>query len=196
MLQFNINPKLIKSALTACPKNDVRAYLNGVFIDIANRAVVATNGHWLVVHTVTNSTDKNMLISDTEGVENFIIPADVIKKALTASVCQRESVTLTYNPTDGTGVLHDTQFTAIDGKYPDWERVIPADKMTPSPVRQMISFVILKGVYDCLKATGYNKDVGFYPDFLNGNANEPMLQTLNSIDGIETKIVIMPMKVA
>ena len=126
---------VLRATLTHAPSKDVRYYLNGVFIDTARGKVVATDG-------------SRMIVVDAETVRHasippFIIPDDAIRAMLSAykgatwaTSCTPVDITVTMAdvPSGGVRVVTGTlatptgtvNFTAIDGKYPDYTRVIPA----------------------------------------------------------------------
>lgn len=97
---------------------DVRYYLNGVLVEVrkGQGVLVATDGSVLGAHAFPVDADE----PDAE----FIIPLDAIKalkaRGSTSVEILRDGMTLTIRTPDG-----DTQATAIDGKFPDWRRVMP-----------------------------------------------------------------------
>jgi DNA polymerase-3 subunit beta len=126
MNSFEINQKDLKAVSHAMATNDIRYYLNGVFIEHngAETRIVATDGHRM-----------HMVIQENEGqvvapVE-FIIPADMVKKCITAKAPRQDKspkIFITYDNGKISARLPDgseiVQF-ATDGKFPDYRRIIP-----------------------------------------------------------------------
>lgn len=126
MNSFEINQKDLRAVSHAMATNDIRYYLNGVFIEHngAETRLVTTDGHRM-----------HMVIQENEGqvvapVE-FIIPADMVKKCITAKASRQDKspkIVITYDNGKISARLPDgseiVQF-ATDGKFPDYRRIIP-----------------------------------------------------------------------
>lgn len=97
----------LKAALIPASTEKVRYYLMGVYMDPAGFAV-ATDGHRAFVAR----------IEPFDG-EGYIIPADAVKRALTGYKDAEIEVTR-----ERVGAV---QYVPVDGTYPDWRRIIPAD---------------------------------------------------------------------
>jgi DNA polymerase III sliding clamp (beta) subunit (PCNA family) len=105
-------------------KNDIRRYLNGVYVDFQRDKTiyVATNGVVLgkYVETVEN-----------EHVFSAIIPADIVKQ-LKPKPGTAKWGDLTLNPETkaariiNPGAGQDFGFIPLDGKFPDVSKVIPS----------------------------------------------------------------------
>ncbi|MCZ7466432.1 DNA polymerase III subunit beta [Rhizobium rhizogenes] len=109
-------------ALPAVSTDETRYYLNGVCL--SGHDVVATNGHALAVHY--KALD--------EVVNNAIIPRSLA--AVIAKLPPFASVSLYHHGDpnfpgcigfDGSGITITAKL--IDGTYPDWRRVVPADDL-------------------------------------------------------------------
>ena len=114
MFSFTINTKAIASVVPCCAKNDIRYFLNGVFVEIIKKEVrfVGTNGRVLAVHrqSIDEEIDKC----------SFIIPLEVVEMALKL---KRESMLLEFN---GVGsFLCGIRFDPVEGLFPDYRRVMP-----------------------------------------------------------------------
>lgn len=141
MHAFQFPASKVKAALIFAASQDVRYYLNGVlFTKAPNGAgmlAVATDGHRLAA--VSHEQDVSAIPDDFQ----VIIPRDELDKAaknpckagrLEIDMAIRVEQTRT---TDSTGVEHASPVTveirsavtvscpAVDGKYPDWQRVMP-----------------------------------------------------------------------
>lgn len=106
----------------AMANQDIRYYINGVCFDFAAGAIVATNGEHL--HLVKNAFAP-------VAKDQAIIPHDTIKligaKSITAMSFSAEHCRLDHPGGYILGKL-------IDGKYPDWPRVVPKESDRPHAV--------------------------------------------------------------
>jgi DNA polymerase-3 subunit beta len=116
---------------------DIRYYLSGVWFDCAAGRIAATDGHRL---HVAGMIDCNK----TKG--EFIVPSATIRQALSVA-CKGSDIVVEYDAGEGIeekdGITNARRFTSvritfshdgtvirskiINGKYPDIDRVIPAD---------------------------------------------------------------------
>lgn len=121
---YTIDSNTLKAALTHAAKNDVRFYLNGVCMDLDAGRIVASDGHRLFVAFGPKDPGKGQVI----------LPRDLV-----ASVCKlagkrgmQVTVTLAGSGSEATATLAlptGASFgeTLIDGRFPDWQRVMPAE---------------------------------------------------------------------
>ena len=124
-MQNAVDIEVIRALLPLAADNDIRHYLNGVYIDFqATRTIyVATQGHMLGIYTDTTAIN--------EDVHNTVIPRDVVK-ALKPKHAKLRMGTLHVNPdTREARILNpansqDLGFRPIDGEFPDYQRVVPA----------------------------------------------------------------------
>ena len=124
-MQNAVDIEVIRALLPLAADKDARWYMNGVYVEFqATRTVyVATNGHMLGIYTDDTVTN--------EDVHNVIIPRDVVK-ALKPKHALRMG-TLHVNPdTREARILNpangqDFGFNPIEGQYPDYQRLIPAE---------------------------------------------------------------------
>ena len=116
MIQFTVTTEKLKSALNCAPKNDARFYLNGVHIE-------ATPEHCYIV-----STDGSCMylchdlgaVLPSEPV-SLILPRDKVEMIVKIKV---KHTTLTIHD-DGSIEACGMRFKPVDGRFPDWRRVIP-----------------------------------------------------------------------
>lgn len=125
---------VLRATITHAAVKDVRYYLNGIFVDTARGKVVATDGSRMIV--VDAATVRHA------SIPSFIIPDDSIRAALSAykgaawaTSCTPVDITVTLAdvPSGGVRVATGTlatptgtvNFSAIDGRYPDYTLVIP-----------------------------------------------------------------------
>ncbi len=104
---------MLKAALISAGKKDARYYLNGICVD--GRTLVATDGSRLFAAK----------IPDDELVPDVIIPRDAVERALKIADKRQVVIGLSHDPVAKTWVLGGLTFEPIDGKYPDWRRLIP-----------------------------------------------------------------------
>lgn len=126
MNSFEINQKDLKAVSHAMATNDIRYYLNGVLIEHngAETRLVTTDGHRM--HMVIQE-NKGLVVAPVE----FIIPADMVKKCITAKASRQDKspkIVINYDNGKISARLPDgseiVQF-ATDGKFPDYRRIIP-----------------------------------------------------------------------
>lgn len=99
----------------AAAKKDVRYVINGVYLAAAASALVATDGHILAsIHV------------DEPGTKSGIIPREAIKHARELNKKAPQMYVSDYKVTTDSGA----KFDLIDGKYPDYKRVLPEEKPT------------------------------------------------------------------
>lgn len=113
----------LKAALTHASKSDIRYYLNGVCLTIGESGMaylMATDGMRAFIGSFTaNWTDV-----EKKGPFQIIIPRDTVTAAIKLAgkniLCRLDVLR------DGRYSLGGVQFTAIDGKFPDINRIIPS----------------------------------------------------------------------
>jgi DNA polymerase-3 subunit beta len=106
---ITVSADMLRAALICASKEQARYYLNGVYVDAAGY-LVATDGHRLFAGKFT-------LPDDAAPFDGWIIPSDVIKRALTGY----KNKTITISPNR----CGDISCQPIDGTYPAWRRVLP-----------------------------------------------------------------------
>jgi DNA polymerase III sliding clamp (beta) subunit (PCNA family) len=117
--------KLTTKIESCSATKDIRYCLNGVYVDIENQAIVATDGHCMAVlpQEIEPPNDANGIPETKPG---YIVPFDAIKQY------RRESTKL--NPAELTvnGSIQingktgsTTTFDPIDGRFPDWQKAVP-----------------------------------------------------------------------
>ena len=112
---LTIPTNILKAALICASTEQVRYYLNGVYVDPAG-FIVSTDGHRLFCAQID--------LGDQAPFDGWIIPRDAIKQALNGYKGDTIEITQTR-----VGVV---SCRPIDGTFPDWRRVLPSD--TPNNV--------------------------------------------------------------
>ncbi|MGU5686838.1 hypothetical protein [Aeromonas caviae] len=143
---------LVKAAMLFQAKNDVRYYLNGIMITKSH--IVATDGHVMFVSPYESDLrpDEQMIIAikgkipaKAHNLELFYDDESNIGVARCVEVTPfnmkvRNRITGEFEdvpPTaaavlDGHGHQQCAFFHKIDGKFPDWERVVPTGEAIPT----------------------------------------------------------------
>ncbi len=123
VLPGEIIAEAINKTLFATGNDELRPVMNGVFCQLTSEDMifVATDAHKLVRYRRTDTTS-------TEGVSSFILP----KKALMLlknNLKGEEEVKIEYNESNAVFSFNDSKMTCrlIDGKYPNYEAVIPKE---------------------------------------------------------------------
>lgn len=141
---FAFFPDKIKAALVFAARQDIRYYLNGVqFQRHGDGAIaVATDGHRLAV--LFEATAFSAIDGDGATAQDFsvIVSREQLESAVKAAP---KNIALVFVVTVTDGVQSVTiksdgaEFThpAVDGRYPDWQRVIPtAESRGPCLARE------------------------------------------------------------
>lgn len=114
MQTLQISVAALKAVSLAAAKKDIRCYLNGVLVERVKNSlfIVGTDGSRLHAYNLGENFGEDFQV---------IIPAESIKKALTGE--KRDSVVLSLSAENNS--LNGLQFNPLDGRFPDWRRVIP-----------------------------------------------------------------------
>lgn len=132
---ITINADLLRACAQVAPKADKRHYMNGVLLTWDGRDTlnyVATDGNMLVAFRETQPENDVDPIGTPGEPWEMIIPRDVAAKAVPAN---RHVTRLSLTP-NGTGYVlglvkgADMLFVPVDGKFPDWRRIIPTGDMS------------------------------------------------------------------
>lgn len=131
MNQTKINLAYIKAAAVCAAVGDVRDYLNGVMVEILEDETryVATDGPRLVI------LRENLAKDDPAQVPAQIIVPGKIVKAIKPCFKKQSHCDLYYGEGECklSGLAVDLSFRPIDGKFPDYLRVVPNTAPTMEP---------------------------------------------------------------
>lgn len=122
-MRLALKKSAMKAALICAAVKDMRPYLNGVNIrfvpgkDGGQLVFASTTGSILFAGTTPADWDEG---EQTAGFD-ITIPSETVKAALKG----RLPVALLSSLPDGRYSLADVIFAPLEGKYPDYERVIP-----------------------------------------------------------------------
>ena len=126
-LEFAVSKELLKAMLHntnfAMAQQDVRYYLNGMNIEVSPDylRVVATDGHRLAMQT----EDLKTGVSDTTGV---IVPRKgILELSRLLSEGDEEDLKVIIGSNHVRATMANFTFTSklVDGKFPDYNRVLP-----------------------------------------------------------------------
>ncbi|MFY1875584.1 hypothetical protein ACOTF3_04305 [Achromobacter xylosoxidans] len=123
---IQIDHAALKAASRIMARNDIRYYLNGVYVEATptETIIAATDGHRLLaLHAYAEN--------EVQEAATLIIPGEVVKRIVDGSLKTVRQVSLTQASDDKWTVpLHqwgvDLTFRSVEGIFPDWRKVIPA----------------------------------------------------------------------
>lgn len=118
---MDFTPEFIKCLSLLPPKDDLRKYLNGVNVDFRKGRFEITNGHFAVVITLTNETDKKKMLKlgKIAKVDSIVIPkADLI--TISKNMDENKNVCLKYE--NNQWFLNNIGFIPTKGTYPNFEQ--------------------------------------------------------------------------
>lgn len=187
-MKITIQQKDLRAVSYAMAKDDIRYYLNGVLVESngAETRLVATDGHRL--HAVIAEGDGPVVAPVA-----FIIPADMVKKCLAAKGPRADkapAIIVDYDAGKIAAKLPDgseiVQF-AIDGRFPDYQRIIPRCDAEPEIAIFNPAYVAdaVKGYSDFMEIKGKTPpSIGVRP-----NGASPGVLSANGFTAI-----IMPLR--
>jgi DNA polymerase-3 subunit beta len=174
----------LAGAIEASAKNDIRNYLNGVLVDLitpTDLVVVATDGHIMYV----SHEKPDFEIGSSEGF-SLIIPKEAISAALKGAgpVLELRVVTLEGETLYS---LNSIGFKPIDGKFPEYNRVIPK---TVSGEAGQYDIDLLGRAYKAVRLSNGDKKCGAIALHQNGESGAV-------VQGVRerTQCVIMPRRI-
>lgn len=183
MTILNIKTDYIKAAQIFVSKEATRYYLTGVNIEFFERhcTLVATDGHKLfIAHNqfMNDETAPTWLIG-----QNFILPIDAVKKAMTGNKTIWTQLKIEQNA--ATIDIGDVVALPIDGKYPDWRRLLLMKKLNGKAAQ--FNAVYLAEFAKAAKLLGTNS--GYFQIHYNGDNPTPI-----SFDDENCAGLIMPVR--
>jgi len=113
---------LLQRTSFAMAQQDVRYYLNGMLFEVSQKGLrtVATDGHRLALNTIDISLPENVNVQ-------IIIPRKGITELMRLLDDSEDNVTITISNNHLKVICDFGTFTSklIDGRFPDYSRVIP-----------------------------------------------------------------------
>ena len=142
---------MIKQVDYVIPQNDVRYYLNGMLLEVYDKELrtVATDGHRLVICTrpvdgiqMKDKAPVRAIVPHSAVISMASMLADMLHTSKDDTSEEQALVKLTL---DGSSMEMKTPFnrristTLLDGRFPDYEQVIPrnADRELKMPVSEI-----------------------------------------------------------
>jgi hypothetical protein len=183
-MKISIQASAIRAATICAAKKDIRYYLQGVYINVAHRdyaTVCGTDGHVLFAGRATIENMAGDLLPF-----NMIVPLDIVKK-----IDKKAHAVILESLPDGTYLLDGTRFTPLDGRFPDYKRVIPRmDQIQAAPVAPgHFDYALIVRGNDALNAY-YGGKTKVYPLEQRGNDSAVMHNGENV-----AVVVVMPMRI-
>ena len=187
-MKISIQASAIRAATICAAKKDIRYYLQGVYINVAHRdyaTVCGTDGHVLFAGRAAIDT----LDGQQSAPWSMIVPLDVVKK-----INKRAAAVILESLPDGTYLLDGTRFAPLDGRFPDYSRVIPSPVFFIPEMVEMakpghFDYALIVRGNDALNAY-YGGKVKVYPLEQRGNDSAVMHNGENV-----AVVVVMPMRI-
>lgn len=173
MLTMEINKYHLRALFEVVPKHDVRSYLNGVYVDFTNKCLVATDGHRLLQvpfrleapecfvpdpklpDLIMRLPSSKPNLSDQEDIHitvSFVVPNDKGDEIEAQGEPIWSSVEWRY--IDKANRIRNFLSTVVDGRYPDYVRVMPDRKITAKATQFSFNPEYVAPVAKALKAAG------------------------------------------
>ena len=130
-MRIVIQKNVLQAMSNLSGKKDVRYYLNGVCV-IANDQMVryvATDGHIMGIYQHERNAEHD------NGLGSLIVPNEVIAKL-------EKNVDLILEQINGQWVVGSQLFTPIDGKFPDYQRVLPRGNISNEVAQFNPDFIV------------------------------------------------------
>jgi DNA polymerase-3 subunit beta len=146
--QFSLNAQVFKQALSAttvaAANHDSRPVLAGVYLHRTDRglSLAAADGYRLAV--------RHIAVDVAESFQDFIAPASMLETLI--PLLGDGDVEFALTATGGQAVFRTGQHTLIgrlvDGKFPDYERIIPREHMARlvCDTKELIAAIKLAGL--------------------------------------------------
>ena len=139
---------LLEDTMFSMSNQDVRYYLNGLLLELRKDILrfIATDGHRLAMREITLENSTLNLASSAEGLLQIITPRkSVLELARLLDNSGDEKVTLNLSQNKLVVIKEGMQFTStlIDGKFPDYEKVIPEEAQNQIKIGRDILQAIL-----------------------------------------------------
>lgn len=175
-MNITITGNQARAALANAAKSDVRYYLNGIYFDVDNKRLVATNGHHMYITPIEVEEHAANFI-----VERFAVAANV--NSLTFEYVDADSP-INVSMITSKGVTTSQYLHIIKGNYPNYERVIPVKNNNDT---DKIKECYFDASYLALIEKTYGKNTQCKIEF-NGEGRSILV----SEKGNDSKLVIMP----
>lgn len=189
--------KTLKALGGAVPKNDVRYYLNGVYIKAARDylEIAVTDGHYIFVVTSTPESinDENINydldLGDDHFVEMIIDGQDLRNKLKVFGTKDRVAINISKDHFS----LNDINFLMLDGRYPDYRKILLEQDSTEYNFNGEIGLnANLLSIVSKTFVKLFDKDCAFNVDIKNSTSSV-MFSAHNK--NIKVKALLMPARI-
>lgn len=156
--------------------DETRQVLNGIFVDVSNGKLVATDGRVMTIAP----------IEEHEGDQSGIIPTHVWKRII-ADHKRRKTIRIEFSIDEKQVEWLEGRGELIEGTYPKYEQIIPSE----TKEKDLAEFGIDPGLLAlAAKSLGYKKGNGMTINQLDPSC--PMRITCKW--AIEAQVILMPMR--
>lgn len=192
---INIPVSVIAAASHAMAKQDIRYYLNGMMLEKSSNGgvrVVATNGHHLIAIRSEKGTIKQRI------KQQYIIPNKMIQSIVKSgkkggTVEFKISSNKSLSARVGDVTYHDK---IIEGRFPEWERVLPQDDSLIGPVDVAPQYIesVIKAHNSLCKLEEYGRLLTGIKWHMRG-PDEPLIAVFgDAFSGVSALAIVMPLK--
>lgn len=134
MITVSLDIILLKAASLSAAKKDIRPALNGVYVDLNDRNLHATNGHLAFM-----SRPNSITVTNTEQETGFIIPNSMIEQILKIKYgksTEQRVLTITCNNANLTATLCGVSLTGTtdEARFPDIKRIYHLNDSLNKPI--------------------------------------------------------------
>lgn len=188
--QFQIKVSQLQAMQQLASKKDIRYYLNGVRVEFNNlkTRLIATDGHKLGLFNYDSTQNS--------GIGALTIHNDFIDQLPKVTKAQNDLIMTIWQDQENLTLWHciygntKTQFVEIEGKYPDYSRVLAPIKTSGQPGQ--FNDIFLSQFKKCgLLLTWIKKDY-FFPEIIHNGNSSAIIQLPTLLDQFVG--VIMPLK--
>lgn len=173
MLTMEINKYHLRALFEVTPDKDVRSYLNGVYVDFKGKQLVATDGHRMLLvpfrleapecfepdpklpDLIMRLPSKPPLLSDQEDI-HVVVSWSIPNNEGDEIEAQGEPIwsNIEWRYVDKANRIRNFMSTPIDGRFPDWKRVLPDTKLSAKLPQFSFNPEYVLPVAKALKAVG------------------------------------------
>ncbi len=176
-MKITVKKCVLESAQLIRAKNDIRYYLNGIYFTKSGD-VVSTDGHRLFVSKMEEKIKSSVIVN---------VGKSPSKNYDHAEIDTVKGLVRFYKDGINVGVA---LCSVVDGRYPDYERIIPKELISVDKIGFNASY--LSDVGKVVKL--------FNPKFESvlfsfSGVNSASIANFSSAEGISGKIIVMPMRI-
>lgn len=180
---------------------DVRYYLNGVCVEPTEEGavIVATNGHLLAAMRSTDTfVSERVIVNVTPAFASAVKKASRSELAFIRAATKTSTLEVVNSiPGNGRNKGEDVAFVKpgapfIDGKFPDWRKIIPADEKIGKGLPSSYNADYLRRALDAV-CEGPKQRYGSLIQFYHAIAAEPQRSAaIIRMNGQDFICLVMP----